>query len=183
MLDALRRMTITLSCLAVSGCVQRATPAESTIARAPTAREVATAATATPAPVDVVRAFLAALQSHDRDELRRRSCAHFEFRTTERTSDCPTRADGPEELERIIECLRDDALLRKELAFAHGLAESATLTSEVPEWAATWMTSETRGFARVRAYINGDGVTFSFVVLTRDSCVAWLMLTAEFERG
>jgi hypothetical protein len=129
------------------------------------------------------REFFVALRSGDVKSLHRVSCPHFEYRTTAKVNKCPHRVDTSEAFDQLITCVRADPMLRDELADADNLASNAVQIRELPNWTAPLMDRELGPSTAVSSFINGDGVTYSFVLLWKGICIERLMLTASFETG
>lgn len=127
--------------------------------------------------------FLVALRSGDVKSLRRVSCPHFEYRTTAKVNKCPNRVDTSEAFDQLITCVRADPMLKDELAHADDLASNAIQIRELPNWTVPLMDREPGPVTAVSSFINGDGVTYSFVLLWKGRCIERLMLTASFETG
>lgn len=127
--------------------------------------------------------FLVALRSGDSTSLHRVSCTQFFYRTTAKADTCPSRVDTPEAFDQLIACVRADPILRGELADAEAVASNAVEIRELPNWTAPLMEKESGSFTAVSSFINGDGVTYGFVLLSKGRCIERLMLTASFDTG
>jgi hypothetical protein len=132
--------------------------------------------------LELAREYLRAFRSGDSGTLNRLSCKRFSFHTTAQKNECATQAESSAQLAQLMACVRGDALLKEELSHAEEFEANATSLRETPDWARTFDESES-GADAVASYINGDGITFSVVVLVTAECVESLMLSASFEDG
>lgn len=127
--------------------------------------------------------FLTAFRDGEPTALSPLACRTFQFRSTARVDECGGTANTPEELDRLVRCVRADATLQRVLQYASGLPASVAAIPALPGWAVPLVSASARAQPAADAYINGDGVTFRFVLISSGECVEWLLLTAEFEAG
>jgi len=134
-------------------------------------------------PAKLAADFLIAFRDGEPAALRPLACRTFQFRSTARVDACGGTASTPEEFGRLVRCVRSNATLQRELQYASGLASSVAAIPALPEWAVPLVTAHARIQPAAGAYINGDGVTYQFVLLSNQNCIEWLLLAADLETG
>ena len=134
-------------------------------------------------PAGLAANFLTAFRDGELAALSPLVCREFQFRSTARVDECRGTASTSEEFDSLVRCVRADATLQRELQYASGLVPSISAIPALPHWALPLVSANARAQPAADAYINGDGVTFRFVLISSGDCVEWLLLTAEFEAG
>jgi hypothetical protein len=111
-------------------------------------------------------AWLNALKTRDVPKLAERTQFPFTYRTTNSEPVCEGASANAGMLETTVDCLvRRDENLFEELAVSEGFGVKALEPAQVPPWAAKLMGQAARSDRLVSAFINGDGITFEFVLV------------------
>lgn len=130
----------------------------------------------------VAERWLDALRAGDRLALQRMTLSPFQLRDSETESGCKGgRADRPERLDQVLDCLLHRSLLRDDLANARGRRVERLDATEVPRWAQRWKRDVRAGQSVLRVDIFANGITYELVFLIEAGAVRTLWKHAEFD--
>lgn len=135
------------------------------------------------------RAWLDALKRRDTRALAEKTRFPFVYETTSRKKLCEGTAVDAKELAATVDCLaRRDKLLLEQLAHVERLDVKVLEPARTPPSLAKLIGKPTGGDRLVGAFLNGDGITFEFVlVVVRGGSgfgvVKTFLVNAEVESG
>ena len=134
-----------------------------------------------------VGAWLNALKTRDMPKLVEKTQFPFTYRTTNREPVCEGTTANARMLESTVDCLiRRDKRFIEELAHAENFGVKALDPAQPPPWAAKLLGPPASGDRLVSAFVNGDGMTFEFVLVvapgaTGSGAVRSLLANTELE--
>jgi len=127
--------------------------------------------------------WLTALRDQDHGVLTTLTAFPFGFQTPSSKQRCRSGAETPDELRSITTCIVADGLLLEELRRADDFHLVALPQGSVPVWARAVQSESNRDRVPVKAFINGDGVTYVFVLLVKRDRVETCIEHVELEQG
>jgi hypothetical protein len=130
---------------------------------------------------DVVRGWLRVVASGDPDVLGRTTVLPFVYSTTAKVKRCEGRVTAPSALGAWLKCIQKDQVMIGELRGGELIFAGRP---NVESKALKKLAASVRGPGQwIEAYVNGDGVVYTFRVLTRGGSVAAFLVDAEFAVG
>ncbi len=139
--------------------------------------------------VAVARSWLDALVAQNVGKLAEKTRFPFSYKSTSAKKTCEGTAADAKKLATTVDCLaRRDHLLLEELGHAESLEVKVMEPAHVPLWLRKMMGRPAAGERLVGTFINGDGITFEFVLVVVPSetgvgAVQAFLVSAEVERG
>jgi len=135
-----------------------------------------------PAALEVARKWLQAVGTSEPTALEKSTSMPFTYATTAKVKRCERKVTEAKALSDWLKCLRTgDKLLVEEIQ------QGDLKPSDPPNVESKALRSLGSKISRdgkwVEAYINGDGVTYTFRFLIVDGAVAAFLVNAEFETG
>jgi len=135
------------------------------------------------------RAWLDALKRRDTAALAEKTQFPFTYKTTSRKKLCEGRAVDAKKLAATVDCLAlRDKLLLEQLGYAEHLEVKVLEPAQIPPWVAKLAGKPTGRDWLVSAFLNGDGITFEFVLVVVPGgsglgVVKTFLVNAEIELG
>jgi hypothetical protein len=123
------------------------------------------------------------LRDHDSEALASATQFPFEYQTTAEQDPCRAVVSTLAELRVFVACVSRDPLFMTELRHADDLGLTVVSPNSLPPWAHPRLARMAQGPLPIHGYINGDGVSYEFVLWLQMRRVQALYLHAEFERG
>jgi len=135
-----------------------------------------------PAALEVARNWLRAVDQGDAQALTKSTAVPFTYATTNKVKRCERTVSSDKDLSSWLTCIRkSDKILMEEIR------QGDVMPSDPPNIeskALKALASKIPGAGKwIEAYINGDGVTFTFRFLLVGGSVAAFLVDAEFENG
>jgi hypothetical protein len=133
------------------------------------------------ASLETVRSWLRVVASGELEILAQTTALPFVYATTAKVKRCERTIATASELGPWLKCLREDEVLVGELRKGELMP---SVPPNVESSALKQLGSSVPGAGQwVEAYINGDGVTYTFRMLVRRGAIAAFLVEAEFETG
>lgn len=135
------------------------------------------------------RAWLDALKRRDMEALAERTRFPFTYRSTNRRKLCEATSADARQLTAVVDCLaRRDKLLLEELARAAKVEVKVLEPARAPAWLAKLIGKPAGGDWLVGGFLNGDGITFEFVLVvlaggSGPGVVKAFLVNADVESG
>ena len=135
-----------------------------------------------PAALEIARSWLRVVEPGDVQALAKSTAVPFTYATTNKVKRCERSASSEKDLSSWLTCIRkNDKVLMEEIR------QGEVVPSDPPNVeskALRALASKIPGAGKwIEAYINGDGVTFTFRFMLIGGSVAALLVDAEFENG
>jgi hypothetical protein len=134
-------------------------------------------------PEDIALRWLNALRDHDESSLKALSAFPFHFKTTAATTRCADRASTQDQLRALADCIIADELFLRELKQTTDFHISRLTRETLPTWATATAVESIDAYTEIKAFINGNGVTYVFLMLVTAAQVDTFIQHTEFEQG